>query len=346
LLQGKLIPFRRYNENIQEFVPVKIVLIKSFSDKPWRSPETYDRIEASLSKNWHVEAIETDNPEALQEFLAFHAKNENNAIFVFNNAEYLDEKNKRGFLPSLLDSWAYPHLGSSAEVVALGLDKGKTKRALRRAGIPTPADFIAVRGDTDIISKAHGIGYPLIVKPTLEGGHIGIRDDSIVTNDASLICSVERIFDEHRQPAIVEAYISGDGMREFSVGVVDGTTRFFTPVEIDFKAMNVDVPILSHETAQKDLEKIKLVLDQPIQSKIVELAEKTFLAIGAEDYSRVDMRMDRKDCYVLEINVMPGLGPHSFLPEAAFSIHGLDYGEFIRTMTGSALYRKLPQVGL
>jgi D-alanine-D-alanine ligase len=344
-LQDKPILYWQNNRIIQEYVPVKIALIKSFSEKPWRSPETYERIEKSLAKNWFVESIETADSAELCDFLASQSLRGKDELFVFNIAEYLDEKNKKGFLPSFLDEWGYKHLGSSAQVVEMGLDKDKTKRALRAAGIPTPRDFIAIHGDTEIVAKAHDIGYPLIVKPTLEGGHIGISTDSIVSDDSSLIRCVERIFEEHSQPAIVESYISGIGMREFSVGVLDTADRLFTPVEIDFESMNVEIPILSHETALKDLEKIKLVKDEPMLSKIIELAGKTFDAIGAEDYSRVDMRMNQHGCYVLEINVMPGLGPYSFLPEAALQIHGLDYASLIRTMVESAMRRNVPRTG-
>ena len=63
------------------------------------------------------------------------------------------------------------------------------------------------------------------------------------------------------------------------------------------------------------------VQDGKIRDKIIDLAERTFVAVGARDYSRVDIRMNASGYYVLEINVMPGLGPHSFLPEAAKEIY-------------------------
>jgi len=50
--------------------------------------------------------------------------------------------------------------------------------------------------------------------------------------------------------------------------------------------------------------------------------------------------MNREGCYVLEINIMPGLGPHSFLPEAAKEIYGLDYARFIQRLARNSMNRQ------
>ncbi|MDX9784634.1 MAG: hypothetical protein RBT72_07785 [Spirochaetia bacterium] len=316
-----------------------IALIKSYTDKPWRSPETYERIEKELSARWKLSSIETKDPSELKLFL--DGLSQKGKVFVFNIAEFLDEKSKHSFLPGLLDGWGFDHLGSRAEVVKLGLDKAGTKRALRQAGVPTPDDFLASPGDSEasVLAQAELIGFPLMVKPSLEGGHLGIGDDSIVHDGPALSREVAKIQNEFKQPALVEKYIGGEGMREFSVGVIEAEKPFFTPVEIDYASMGVAVPILSHDTAVKDLEKVVPVKDEKLARELNALAWSCFKAVGASDYSRVDIRSDASSAFVLEINVMPGLGPHSFLPEAAWSLHGLSYGELMATLVETALGR-------
>ena len=324
---------------------MEIALIRSYTDKPWRSPETYQLIEDSLAEKWRVESINTRSPETLFGFLAELRREHTEGVFVFNIAEYLDEKKREGFIPGLLDEWNTPHLGSGADVVVLGLDKGKTKELLIENRIPTPRYGVVDKREADIRNLAEGAGYPLMVKPIWEGGHIGISDDSIVYDHASLDRAVKRILDDHHQPALVEEYIGGNEMREFSVGIIDAETRLFTPVEIDYEAMDVRMPILSHEAAVKDLERIKLVQEAETRDVIIDLAERTFVAMGARDYSRVDMRMNQTGCYVLEINVMPGLGPHSFLPEAAQAIHALEYNRLIQKLAENSMkrFRRKPE---
>ena len=319
---------------------MEIALIKSYTEKPWRSPETYQLIEDSLREKWRVKSINTNNPGTLYRFLTKLKGECRENIFAFNIAEYLDEKNKTGFLPAFLEEWKIPHLGSSAEAIAIGLDKARTKELLIEKHVPTPRYFVANREDPDINYHAERIGYPLIVKPLREGGHIGIREDSIIYDDARLEMIVNRIFDTHHQPALVEEYLTGKEMREFSVGIIDGEIRLFTPIEIDYKSMDVKEAILSYEAAQKDLERTKLVQDEKIRDEIIDLSRRTFVAVGARDYSRVDLRMNNTSCYVLEINNMPGLGPHSFLPQAAKDIHSLKYGQLIQKLAENSMQRQ------
>jgi len=314
-----------------------IGLIKSFTEKPWRSSETYQLIEDSLKERWQVESIHTHDPGSLHAF--FENLKKDSPVFAFNVAEYLDEEEKAAFLPALLETWDIPHLGSKARAVEIGLDKAWTKRILEENQIPTPRFMVMDRNSLDLERAAGEIGFPLFVKPLHEGGHIGIGEDSIATDEGSLEEAVHRIVDELEQPALIEEYITGEGMREFSVGILAGERRLFTPVEIDYAAMEVEVDILSFAAAQNDLEQIKLVEDEEIAAEIIDLSAKTFEAVGAQDYSRVDLRMNRAGCKVLEINVMPGLGPHSFLPEAARDIYSLEYGEFIQKLAEVSLQR-------
>ena len=48
---------------------MEIALIKSYSNKPWRIPETYELIEDSLREKWRVRSIHTKNPQALYGFI-------------------------------------------------------------------------------------------------------------------------------------------------------------------------------------------------------------------------------------------------------------------------------------
>ena len=74
--------------------------------------------------------------------------------------------------------------------------------------------------------------------------------------------------------------------------------------------------------------------------RIIDLSIKTFTTVGAQDYSRVDLRMNKSGCYVLEINIMPGLGPNSFLPEAAKEIHNIDYPLLIHRLVEDSMQRQ------
>ncbi len=90
---------------------MNMVLIRSTADKPWRSRKTYGLIEEGLRSRWkNVRSVSAGSEEELA--LRLSGQGNPGSTFVFNVAEYIDERRKRGFLPGLLDAWGYPHLGS------------------------------------------------------------------------------------------------------------------------------------------------------------------------------------------------------------------------------------------
>jgi len=198
---------------------MEIVLVKSFTDKPWRSSSTYNLIERSLKEKWRVHSLTPKDPLSLFNYIRRLQWDHRKKLFVFNIAEYIDEKNKIGFLPQLLDELAIPHFGSSAESIETGLNKAATKELLIKNRIPTPRYFVVKDQKADIKADIKRIGFPLIVKPVSEGGHIGIKEDSIVYDDVGLNKIIIRVLEKNNQPALVEEFITGSGMREFSVCV-------------------------------------------------------------------------------------------------------------------------------
>jgi D-alanine-D-alanine ligase len=317
-----------------------VLLIESITDKPWRSEETYGLIEASLRERWRTLPIRARTEAELRSRVARARAAEDGRLYIFNIAEYLDETAKEGFIPEILDDLGLPRLGSSGAAARLALDKAGTKRRLEALGVATPRFLVADGDDSEARVSDAKLRYPLFVKPILEGGHIGIGEDSLVRDPSELSAAVERVLRIHRQAALVEEYVGGEGMREFSVGVLDGRERRFLPIEIDWDAMGLATPILSRDAAMRDLERIKPVEDEGARDAVVDLAGRTFDAIGARDYARIDVRSDSRGFFVLEINAMPGLGQHSFLPEAAESILGSSYGKLIRTLAEESSARQ------
>lgn len=317
-----------------------IILIKSYTNKPWRSPETFHLIEQALQKRWDVEPIEAESLQQLDDFISAIKRRYGDDLFIFNISEYIDERTMHGFLPEYLEKSGSMYLGSGALAVTTGLAKAETKKVLVRNNIPTPNFLLIPNGDDEITLEDSTLRYPLFVKPDGTGGHIGIDSDSIANNEAELLKAIRRVHTVFGQNALVEEFITGENMREFSVGILDGAKRIFLPVEIDYASMNAPVQILSHDLAMQDQEKVIPVTDKKLFAKLADLAERTFLALGAHDYSRVDIRMNEHDCYVLEINVMPGIGPASFLPEAAKFYLDIKYEDLVNKLVEVSLERQ------
>lgn len=320
---------------------MEIVLIKVYSEKPWHSRNTYHVIENSLKEKWRVHSINTKDPMTLFGFIRRLQWKKRRKLFVFNIAAFLDNKNKTGFLPELLDEMSIPHLGSGHKSTKNGLDKAEIKRLLSENGIPTPRYYVLGVGQTENSIDKNKIGFPLIVRPIMEGrGNIGITEDSIVHNDISLNKIAHRIFEEHNQPVLVEELIIGNDMREFSVGIIDGETRLVMLREIMHKPIGLETGRQGLGIIRQEKKRTEIVNDENILNEITHLAETAFDTVGAKDYGKVNIRMNESGCFVLDINFMPGLDPDSFLPKAANQLYGLEYNKLIQKLVDHSILRQ------
>jgi D-alanine-D-alanine ligase len=261
-------------------------------------------------------------------------------LFVFNIAEFLDEHNKSCFLPSFLDDMNIPYLGASEKSVAIGLDKSETKRLLTENSIPTPRYFVVGDQRSEKSFDVEKVGFPLIVKPVWEGGQFGIREGTIVHDDIGLNKAIHRIFDEQNQPVLVEELVTSNEMREFSVGIIDGEVRLFLPKEIIYKPIGSEKDSKSFGLFRQDILRTGSINEGSIHNEITRLAEMTFDSVEAKDYGRVNLRMNDSKWYVLDIDIMPGLAPDSFLPKAANQILGLEYKKLVQKLVENSISRQ------
>ena len=118
-----------------------------------------------------------------------------------------------------------PYVASGPLAHSLSLDKVVTKMILRQHDLPTP-DFAVLNSPDDPVPE---LSFPLIVKPKSEAVSFGL---CIVEDEAELRNAVRRIYEEYRQPVLVEQYIAG---REINVGLLgNNPPEALPPVELRF----------------------------------------------------------------------------------------------------------------
>lgn len=267
--------------------------------------------------------------------------------FVFNIAEGLNGGSREAQVPAILDMLSIPYSGSGVLTQALSLDKLRCKEILHHHGIPTPRHQLfrkAKQGFDSILQ------FPLIVKPNFEGSSKGITNDSLVFNRESLMEQVKYVIKHYNQPALVEEFCEG---REFTVGIIGNSpSRLLPIVEITFDHIPAEIhPFDSHEVKwtydnpESDID--PLICPAPLLPKLRSMIEKialdTFLALGCDDFCRIDIRLDSNGIpNVLDVNALPGLIPdprqNSRFPRACFTA-GMTYDEMILTMLEAGLKR-------
>src|SRR4029078_3294196 len=127
--------------------------------------------------------------------------------------------------------------GTGSHGLYLAQDKALAKKIFVFHGIRTPDFMTSFRGRRDC---AHDIHFPVIVKPALEDGSIGIRFSSVVGSLKELMERLDQIHADFDTPVLIEEYIEG---REIYVAVLGNQDPEALPIiELDLSQLPKGTP--------------------------------------------------------------------------------------------------------
>ncbi|MBI2806173.1 MAG: ATP-grasp domain-containing protein [Planctomycetes bacterium] len=254
----------------------------------------------------------------------------------------LDQPESESYVAGILEWSGVPFTGSPAPALSLARAKHTAKTLLRGADLPT-ADFFVVDA---LPAPKCSLAYPVIVKPALQDGSVGMDHASVCVNARQFRERVQYLLTTYGPPVIVEEYIDG---REFNVALVDlKDMREFLLSEIALPDARPGVwPIITYtgkwEPARfekdwapwypKDLARATV-------RRIEQFAWKAFRLLGCRDYGRVDFRMNSAgELFVIEVNPNPEVseaaGFSNYLDESLFS-----YDDFLVNLIENARARQ------
>ena len=219
------------------------------------------------------------------------------AVFIALHGTFGEDGGAQARLTEL----GLPYVGADEEASRIAFDKILTEDCLRQAGVLVPESEVLCRGEKPSMKP------PVAVKPPRQGSSVGC---SLVFDEAEWPLALADAW-QYDDEVLVQRFIPG---REFTVGVVDG--EVLPIVEIVTAAGWYDY------TAKYKVDTTRYVipaeLDAGTATKMQRTALKTFKALGARGFGRVDFRMTPEgEQYVLELNTIPGFTSHSLLPKAA-----------------------------
>lgn len=280
-------------------------------------------------------SVTDDVPKFLDDISSKHVD------LVFNLCERLwDDSWGEVLMAHILERMGISFTGSDPKALWLGLHKDKSKAVLSLFGIRTPS----FRMFTTEKERPDGLNFPLIVKPNLEDGGLGIDSRSVVWDVESLHKKVKATIKEFKRSVIVEEYIDG---REFNVSILGD--KVLEVGEVDFSRLpQGNAKVVGYKAKwDKESDEYKGTisvcpanLDRKTENRIKDLAMKAFRVIGCRDYARVDMRMDSlRRIYVIEVNPNPDISPDSGFSRA-LKATGLSYEAFVDKVIAFAVQRK------
>ena len=268
---------------------------------------------------------------------------------VFNRAEGVRGESRESHVPAFCEMLGVPYVGSGIMTNAIGLDKPTTKMILEYHGLKTAPFQVFTAPDEPM---RHGLGFPLILKPSHEGSSIGINWDNVVNDEGAFREKLEEMLLTYRQPILVERFIDG---REFSVGLVgnylgDEEPTVLPVLEVDFSGFPPELGRVLGQKAKSVFDdssnyKCPAKIDEELRRRIEAHAKASFKALSCLDWARLDYRLDVDgELYLLEVNTLPGIDYDVVEDELSFYpmmwvAAGKTYDDMVREVIQAALRR-------
>lgn len=303
-------------------------------------PDTCNLIKSALSTRFNKVSISlVNNYCQLEELIA----KKPDLIFLGTkrlprDSTFNGYDDPKRWVTEYLDAHELNYTGSTRPALELGVYKNKAKAQIRKNGLPTAEFFNAFPGQYNR-SEDLPIEFPLFIKPNSSGGSKGIDEKSVARNFNEYSKKVDAIFDRFGTSSLVEKYLIG---REFSVAIIQAPTTnqlSAMPIEIIANKNSKGDRILSKDIKTADTEKVIVLEEGSIKDSVMQLAKDVFIALGARDFGRIDIRMDENDKpHFLEANLIPGLSGGYFT--RAYKMNsGKEYNDMILTIIEPALAR-------
>lgn len=224
-----------------------------------------------------------------------------------------------GTMQGLLEMLNLPYTGSGVLASALAMDKVKSKLIWQRLGLNT-AEFEMLDEATDWQATIDNFGVA-VVKPVNGGSSLGIA----IVRDAESLKKQFEIASEYDSEVMAEKCVIG---REFSVGVI--ADQILPAVQLSTKREFFD---FDAKYVDEDTEVIcPAQLSEVEMLELNDLVRAAYVSLDCEGLARVDVMQDQEgEFYLLEVNTIPGMTDHSFVPMAAKK-SGMGFDELLLTV--------------
>ena len=221
------------------------------------------------------------------------------------------------------------YTGASTQFYEITTSKIPMKKAFDLAKVPT-ANWRVISSKTGSVRGiCKRVGVPVIIKPAVSGGSMGVSVKNVVNSEEALMERVEEIRKGYRgwnlmaDGLFVEQFITGPEFTTFITGSFDEPVHMtvYEPVERIFheslpdseKFLSFDRlwEIYEDETPMPGNENFYEYRKAPPEliGELKKLSMNAFAACGGKGYARLDMRMDKNTgrLYMLEVNAQCGL---------------------------------------
>ncbi len=258
------------------------------------------------------------------------------ADFVFNGLH--GGVGENGTVQGALEMLGIAYNGSSVLTSALCMDKYKTTQFLHAHGFDVPRNLLITKDSwkkrpQHIIKNIQKhLTFPTIIKPSDDGCSIMVYK---VYNEKKLVESIETLFTNNKNTALVEEFIAG---MELSVGIIGNDKPCALPPSQTIAKegiLSIEEKFLpgagENQTPAPLPKKTLLFVQQTV--------EKVYATLQCKGYARIDCFYQttkqsptgKQRIIILEVNTLPGMTPATCIFHQAAEI-GFKPMDFIDTI--------------
>lgn len=329
-----------------------------------QSIKEYEKVFSELNVEWKWQPVTMKNYGQLIRDIA-RSKN-GKAPIVLNLCDG-DEVNGTPGISVIheLEKQELIYTGSDAAFYAITTSKVPMKKAFDKAEVPTAAWRIITEKTGSIRGLTKRIGSPLIIKPAVSGGSMGVSVKNVVHTEEELATRVSEIRNGYRgwnllaDGLFVEQFITGSEYTTFITGSANDpeSCKVYEPVKRIFheslpdaeKFLSFDRLWEIYEDESPMPQNENFYEYGPPEPELVQALKEISLAAyrscSGKGYTRIDIRQDSETgkLYVLEVNAQCGLSEDENYTSigAILKASGVSYTEIISEILKDALRRSI-----
>ena len=293
-----------------------------------QSLEEYRKIFAESGADWTWQPVTMKN---YKEVISSIKKKSGRKIPLVLNLCDGDEVNETPGVSVIeeLEKHRLIYTGSDNHFYTITTSKIPMKRAFDKAGVSTAKWEIIDGSEESIKGICKRLGAPLIIKPAVSGGSMGLSVKNVVYTDKELTDRVKEIKKGYRgwnllaDGLFVEQFITGPEFTSFVVGSSTNPAAciVYPPIERIFhESLPEEEKFLSFDRLWEIYEDEKPMPgeenfyeyhkpDTAIIEALEQISLDAYMAVGGMGYGRLDIRMDKNTgkFYMLEVNAQCGL---------------------------------------
>lgn len=243
-------------------------------------------------------------------------------------------RSRKSLVPSICEAYNIPYVGADSYLHIISADKFLSKVICEKFGIFGAKGILI--SNADDIELIKSLSFPIVIKPNLEGGSIGIFQTNVV-KDYEEAEKISKNLLKYYRPLIAEEYIIGSEVCICIAGVKNSIDVFQVMKQKIGSKDYFTHEILSAEIKKEHnkpryIEAANDLLPHQEKEKVLNL----YKSLGKVEVIRIDGRISNQKFHLIELTPDCSLNISGSISQAFYNT-GYSYEQMLRVLISNAI---------